>query len=450
MLRRINPQAMSDDDARILGQFLLTNKPEFVLKDTFTVEQGFEVTCSLIKDEKNGDGVQIYHVISSEKEDVLGEGAFSKAIASLGRIEVQPDGSITFIPDDTYAIRKKNTKYARENLRSSGGKYRHSSAVEDYEAAKPFPHLSMQSPVKVRKFKSTSLPGSLTSSQSSRSSKDTNSDHLSKSPENMQTSPELLRSSSSPATSGFFVKMSFSVMNRFKGVDFDKACEKLQTVTQTASGDEITYALKPLVELTLTTLKAYRDQIASTGNAHRDIKDGNVKVDLGKTPPIVKFGDVDSRLQYGEPDTMYGSPGYHPPELEALNQNGSVLVSPSRDYFSLGMLLIGAWNPQLHPHTFLSDCATGVDAIVKLWKIVNHSGCFDVRANGYAYDEYKFCDCVKAEISPEHEALVEETFKQLTSADPSARSLDNAIVAFEKIQLDLELKQRSQMTNCML
>lgn len=392
----IDPTNMSPDEQRILGAFLISQISEFVNKSIDKQghnknnapyisygkdSQGFRLTHNLCIDTQNNDPNKKYFVYSNADGDVRGTGSYNKVRCILGVLDIAADGPplAKYTPTKAYAVRISNHKQVEDVCT-------HESVERQYKKAQAFPHLGMRVPVK-------RVP--------------------------LTVGP------------GFFSK-SYTVMHAFEGEELDWAFNYLNTLQQ-------------MVALTLTVLETYKKQVADQNHIHRDIKPDNIMANMKTNPPTVNFIDMDFAMKIDTSiEDAWGTPGYIAPELKNFlgGDNNTIIATQKFDIWSLGITLIECWNQNLSPRK-ITDKMLGHETtdwredMMAPWKAAEQAGSYlQYIINNYAhYRQFKFSYYVRSAISPDHEKVIQDIFKAMTSYDPTRRpNIDEAIGVFERIQ----------------
>lgn len=386
--RPINPTHLSEEDALLLGSYLVDNEIVFLERSrAYSAETDFiqsQYHLILDQDYKHAN-TKRYQVISSDKKDVLGSGASSKARIVLGHLDVDLiNKKAHFSPSQEKAIRIKNTKQTQLKHVRQDTRYSHKQAKKEYDIGSQFDHLGMQ-PVKVKKDRGH-------------------------------------------AGLGLFTK-SYSVMNRFKGKNLKDSVEEF-------IGNDRPSTIMMIEKVILPILEAYKHQIADKGWVHRDIKPENIRADIGlNRESTINFLDMDGCLKPGEEDAIYGSAGYFAPELAERG----IPVRQARDIFALGVLLIGCINPELNPLTYFGEerhaMSAGDLTAMALYQ-VNANGCYDPDkmedTEGYSFELFEnMADMV---IIPDEQNEIKSLLKKMTAKDPNDRpDLDTVITAIKSV-----------------
>ncbi|WP_454782437.1 protein kinase domain-containing protein [Legionella sp. WA2022007384] len=398
MKLKIDPTLInnSQQEAQALGDYLIKNDSAFLEKKgehKVTPSLELEITHNLILDQENtNSNIKRYYVIS---KDFLGKGAFSKARGTMGYIEVdKASGAVTYTPSEEKAIRVKNTHYAQKNILDTGAApYSHSEAVAAYQQAKNFSHLGMQPPIEVKK---------------------------------------------SHAQLGLFSK-SYALMNKLKGSDLDT-----EVVNFIADNDPDTATMVKRVILPI--LEAYKTQISDKNFVHRDIKLENIRAYLSMTDSKINFLDVDSALKVGEKDTIYGSPAFLPPELAQITSSNTILVTPARDIFQLGVLLIACLNPDLDPNFYFPEklnAQSGAEVVKFALDQIHQNGCYDPDKMGSNLFEYiQGSQVIPLSEETDLRNEIKEILKEMTKEDPTQRpDIGTVISKLNEILIKLEPQQ---------
>ncbi len=443
-VRLINPHQLSEQDAKIVGQFLTENHSTpffkkhvlFSIKNTEGQEDYFELTHSLIKDSKisrenTSQLINTYDVVSS----ALGKGSFNKVNKSEGYLAIT-NGLATFHPQEL--VVRTSIKTAEEKALNK--KIEQTDNNNSSNKSRPeFPHLE-------EKF--------LFVKEISESNNGTVSEKAKK----------------------------YTRMKYFSGVNFEQA---FLILLDDETGK---YPTKQFIDLCCAFLQAYKSQISDLGYAHRDIKPENVIVNLETSPPTVTFIDLDDAKSYGKKDGFFGSPGFICPAL--FPNNDSPLLSPrrsvthKRDIFAIGIMLILATNFSHHPHIVFDD----KKAIGKEKNMAVNNRVFDLVTGADYYDTetllklslpnsvesttlstslpesprlqslLKLSSSIDSSIDPdtderslnylfaiqdglteEHQKSLKNILSSMTHKDPEKRpTIDQVISVYQKIKSDLE------------
>lgn len=404
MKLKIDPTLInnSQEEAQALGDYLIKNDLAFLEKKgehKVTPSLELEITHNLILDQENTNpNIKRYYVIS---KDFLGKGAFSKARGAMGYIEVDIASSkVTYTPSEDKAIRVKNTQYAQKKILNTGATpYSHSEAVAAYQQTKNFSHIGMQPPIEIKK---------------------------------------------SHAQLGLFSK-SYALMNKLKGNDLD-----VEIVDFISNADPDTATMVKRVMLPI--LEAYKTQISDKNFVHRDIKLENIRAYLSVKGSTINFLDVDSALKVGEKDSVYGSPAFLPPELLQITSSNAVLVTPARDIFQLGVLLIACLNSNLDPNSYFPDqlnAQSGEEVVQFALEQIHQNGCYDPDKMGFNLFEY----IQDSQVIPSSEETdlrneIKEILKEMTKEDPTQRpDIDTVISKLNDMLIRLEPQQQQITPN---
>lgn len=302
---------------------LFMNKSEFMPTEDGLLE--YSISHNLIKTPSNLPGLTKFYLISTKAEAefqpslLKGKGSYCTVRKISHSLELTPENNILLNEVSDKVVRIKNRQEA-ELGRGSDSFYNTDEADLEYEISSNFPYLGMEKPVHIIK--------------------------------NKENHPKF--SHYDPPA---FVK-SYSVMNELQGDQINEVFDPKKFGP---------FTIREVLELLiLPLLKAYKHQVADIGYVHRDLKPGNVLLDLGRygsepeKPPVcqstVNIIDIDAEMtvKVGEQEILKGSPAYMPPEV--TREDGESIKAfttrQSRDIFALGIILIACINPDLDPNHY--------------------------------------------------------------------------------------------------
>lgn len=397
-------------------QFVNDHKDlNFIQRNTpyaLDADRQIQFTQNLLRTQASNLENNKFYTISNAPSDVLGDGTFSRTRRINGSVEVSID-NLNYQPENNKAVRIKNPERVQAE-RPAGTAYQHKQALDEYSKAKKFPHIAMEEPVAVKRDKS-----------------------------NKERRPGKF-----PV--GEFTK-SYAAMTAFIGTPITNAAHDFLA--------SVEVPLKMYLELVIIPLlEAYQTQVAATGRAHRDIKPDNIlmDIDFGRTPiTIVNFIDVDYSTKIGKQDGALGTPGYLSPE--AL-ENNPPTVQPSRDIYSLGVLISGLFNPDIMPETYMPAMFGGEKNYnAKTLGFTLSLESYDAKAMlETAYQThpdffqnekglYLFNHLEENEPLLQHDQIY-ELLKEMTHKDPTERpAIDQIITRFKGIVVALEAQEDAEL-----
>lgn len=438
-LIRIRPEKMNFEQARLLGKYLDNENPDILAKaaELQLDEIDFKVTRNLIRDQTNKN---FYYVISNDEKDIKGEGAHSKVRQIIGTITIIHTENGTpiaqFESNFDHVVQIKNPKFCQKRRQEE---YNHNETINDYFHALNF-HLGMQKPIKRTKIWLKKIKTSLSSHSSNPSKK----------PINNFKKSRTLKTFTIFTNKGIHEE-GYAVMKNIKGIDFD---ENISLHFFEESSDNSRYLpFAKAVSLFLLLLKAYKEQVSDINRVHRDIKPSNLLIDLTTSPITINFIDPETlRKPYLIEKSFSGSAGFIAPEIYYVylnlknNEQHNIFITPARDMFSLGVLLIGFLNPNLHPYSILEAFTSREEAVVGFWEIVNSVESYHLYKyfmlnpdnNPDQFRDHDFFYFLGNSISDEHKAIMETLLINMTHKNPDQRpAIEQVIEVFEKFEKDL-------------